>query len=86
MPEPLERHFANLDRLVALERDLAEARRERDEARAEVERLRAAIHEAQEQGARWAIERFNAGLGRMTVETDWSERICREARERGEHG
>lgn len=28
MGEPLERHFANMDRLVALERDLAEARRE----------------------------------------------------------
>ena len=43
MPEPLERHFANLDRLVALERDLAEARRERDEARAQIGDVRASI-------------------------------------------
>jgi hypothetical protein len=77
-----------------------DAERERDEARAEVERLRAAleverslecdasavIREAEERGARWAIAHFfPPPWTSKSTAAENAARICREARERGEH-
>lgn len=73
-------------------------RRERDEARAEVERLRStswpaerrdiAIREAEERGARWALAKYDVHAKARDVASARSTdaaRICEAARKAGEH-
>ncbi len=76
MGEPLERHFASLDRITKLERDLAEAERQRDEARNDAAAL------GEEASRAWAVlvgrgQDWQAGrvLGSCVTE---AERVVRE--------
>ena len=76
MGEPLERHFASLDRITKLERDLAEAERQRNEARNDAAAL------GEEASRAWAVlvgrgQDWQAGrvLGSCVTE---AERVVRE--------